>query len=145
MNETDCKISPYHEWGEEDFDWKALDEAAKYLEDKCRKWGRVGIWTKEKYGTLRVSTTSAFALEYDFLHSMVYPGYARIVWPKWFRCYVDWPIGKALRFLGVIRLVNKYQTWILKHFWLKAANKWPHIKEEIMDEYDSYFDPNYWS
>lgn len=127
----------YHDWSEEEFDWNALDEAAFYLEDKCRKWGRVGIWTKEKYGTLRVSTTCA--LEYDFLHSVIYPGHAHIRWPNWFRCYVDWPIGKVLRCLGVIKLINKYQTWILRYFWVKAASKWPHIKEEILDEYETYF------
>lgn len=136
----EVKLSPYHSWGDADFDWKALDEASHYLEDKCRKWGRVGIWTKEKYGTLRVSTTCAFALEYDFLHSIVYPGHGYICWPKWFRCYIDWPVGKTLRFLGVLKLFNKYQLWILKYFWLKAAKKWPQVRDEILDEYEDYFE-----
>lgn len=135
----DVKMSPYHLWGDEEFDWKALDEASYYLQDKCRQWGRVGIWTKEKYGTLRVSTTCAFALEYDFLHSLIYPGHARIHWPRWVRCYIDWPVGKALRWLGIIKLVHKYQVWVLKHFWQKAAKKWPHIASEILDEYDWTF------
>lgn len=138
MENDDVKLSPYHEWGS-DFDFKALDEAARYLETQTRRWGRLGIWTKEKYGTLRVSTTCAFALEYDFLHSLVYPGYASIRWPKWFRCYVDWPVGKALRWIGVIRVVHMYQVWVLKHFWKKAATKWPHIAEEILDDYEWEF------
>lgn len=136
----EVKLSPYHDWSDTDFDWKALDEAAFYLENKCRKWGRLGIWTKEKYGTLRVSTTCAFAKSYDFLHCLVYPGRCYIRWPKWFRVYVDWPIGKTLKFLGIIWVFHKYQLWILKHFWLKAAKKWPSVATEILDEYEDYFD-----
>jgi hypothetical protein len=136
----DIKISPYHEWGDTDFDWKALDEAAYYLEAQCRKWGRVGIWTKEKYGTLRVSTTGAFALEYDFLHSLFYPGCTWIRWPKWIRIYIDWPIGKLLKVLKVIKLFNMYQVWVLKYFWKRAAVKWPNVAAEILDEYEWTFE-----
>lgn len=138
--ENEIKLSPYHCWGDTDFDWVALNEAASYLETKCRTWGRVGVWTKEKYGTLRVSTTCAFALEYDFLHSLVYPGHVFIRWPKWVRCYIDWPLGKMLRFLGIIKLFNKYQMWVLRHFWRKAASKWPQCREEILDEFGDYFE-----
>ena len=138
------KISPYHDWSETDFDWKALNEAGRYLTDNCRRWARVGLWTKEKYGTLRVSTTCAFTCEYSPIYSLVKPGYAYYRWPVWFRQYIDRPVGKALNLLGVLRLINKYQMWTLKRFWLKAAEKWPHIKDEILDEYDSYFDPEYW-
>lgn len=133
------KISPYHEWGS-DFDFKALDEAAHYIQNKSRKWARVGIWTKEKYGTLRVSTTCAFAMEYDFLYSLIYPGHVYIRWPKWVRCYIDWPIGKLCRYLGIISILRKYQMWTLKRFWLKAANKWPQCREEILDEFGDYFE-----
>ena len=134
------EINPRHDWNDTGFDWMALDHAAKYLQDNCRKWARMGIWTKEKYGTLRVSTTCAWLLEHDFLHSLIWPGHSWIHWPVWFRCYVDWPLGKLLRWLGIIKLAHKYQLWILKRFWLKAAKKWPHIKEEILDEYGDYFE-----
>lgn len=129
----------YHEWSS-DFDFDSLDAAANYLSYNCRKWGRVGIWTKEKYGTLRVSTTCAFALEYDFLHSLLWPGHARIHWPEWVRTYIDWPIGKILKWLGIIKLFNKYQMFILKYFWKRAAKKWSHIAEEILDEYEWTFE-----
>ena len=128
-----------HIWGDDDFDWKALDDACQYLEKNCRRWARLGVWTKEKYGTMRVSTTCAYVTEYDLLHNLIYPGYARIVWPKWFRSYIDWPLGKALGFVGIIRLIQRYQNKTLKFFWNRAAKKWPHIKEEILDEYKFYF------
>lgn len=140
MDNEDIKLSPYHDWSDKDFDWKSLDNAIYYLGTRCLRWGRVGLWLKEKYGTLRVSTTCAFITEYDFLHCLLYPGRAYIDWPKWVRLYIDWPIGKTLRFLGVIKLIQRYQRWVLKHFWLKAAEKWPHIREEILDEYEDYFE-----
>lgn len=136
----EAKLSPYHDWSDTNFDWVALDQAGQYLETQTRRWARLGIWTKEKYGTLRVSTTVAFALEYDFLHSLIYPGRCHISWPKWFRAYVDWPIGKLARWTGIIKLINKYQMWTLKRFWLKAAAKWPQVSEEILDEFGDYFE-----
>jgi len=128
-----------HLWGDEDFDWNALDKASDYLYTQCRRWARLGIWTKEKYGTLRVSTTCAYFLEYDFIHHLFYPGYASYVLPRWFRTYIDWPTGKILKKLGIIRLVQMYQNKVLKFFWLRAAKKWPHISEEILDEFNFYF------
>jgi hypothetical protein len=140
MRNEEGKLSPFHEWGEEDFDWNALNAASLYLHDRCRQFARLGVWTKEKYGTLRVSTTCAYFIEYDFIHHIFYPGYVRYMFPRWFRTYVDWPVGKALRKLGIILFVQKYQTAVLKHFWKRAAKKWPHISEEILDEYHYYFD-----
>jgi len=125
-----------HIWGDESFDWDSLNQACVYLEKNCRRWARMGIWTKEKYGTMRVSTTCAYFTEYDFLYHIFYPGHAFYCWPKWFRAYIDWPIGKVLRALGIVRLVQRYQTATLKFFWKRAAAKWPHISKEILDEYE---------
>lgn len=128
-----------HIWGDEDFDWEALNEAADYIQNRCRQFARMGIWTKEKYGTLRVSTTCAYFIEYDFIHHIFYPGYVRYMFPEWFRVYIDWPLGKMLGKLGAIHLIQKYQNAVLKFFWKRAAKKWPHISKEILDEYDFYF------
>ncbi len=129
-------IAPYHEWGDTDFDWKALDDAANYLSINVRKWARLGIWTKEKYGTLRVSTTCAYFMEYDFIHHIFYPGHAWYRLPKWFRTYIDWPFGKCMKWIGIVWLLQKYQKAVLRFFWNRAASKWPHISEEILDEYE---------
>ncbi len=124
-----------HIWGDETFDWEALDKAAEYISKNCRRWARMGIWTKEKYGTLRVSATCAYFTEYDFIHHFIYPGHAYYRLPKWFRKYVDWPIGNFMKAMGIIWLLQTWQTAVLKHFWKRAAKKWPHIAEEILDEY----------
>lgn len=49
-----------HDWSEEDFDWNALNQACYYVEKRCRQFARLGVWTKEKWGTMRVSLTCAF-------------------------------------------------------------------------------------
>ena len=129
-----------HLWGEEEFDWAALDSACCYLEKNCRRWARLGVWTKEKYGTMRVSTTCAYFSEYDFIHHIFYPGHVSYHWPIWFRKYIDWPLGKVIRALRLLRLINRYQTAVLKFFWKRAASKWPHISKEILDEYNWMID-----
>jgi hypothetical protein len=137
---TDIKYSPYHDWGDEDFDWAALNAACLYLSKRCRQFARMGIWTKEKYGTLRVSTTCAYFTEYGVINHLFYPRYVRYMFPKWFRQYIDRPLGRALGAIGVIGLLQRYQTATLKYFWKRAAKKWPHISEEILDEWSMYFD-----
>lgn len=127
-----------HIWGDEDFDWEALDEAGNYIYKNCIRWARMGIWTKEKYGTLRISTTCAY-WTYWPVFGTFYPGYAYYRWPRWMIKWVEYPLAKLFMKIGLTSLVNKYQTWVLKHFWKKAAKKWPHIAEEILDEYNFYF------
>lgn len=128
-----------HIWGDDDFDWNALDSAIYYMWKNCRRYARLGIWTKEKYGTLRVIATCAFFNEYGAIHHLFYPGHVSYHWPIWFRKYVDRPVSKLLGKLGILSLVQRYQLFVLKHVWLRAAKKWPHIATEIMDEYDFYF------
>lgn len=84
-------------------DHLALDNACTYLE---KRWSRLGIHTKEKYGTMRVSTTVAWFTEHDFIHHFFYPGYCRYVWPRWFRKYVDRPFGKLMGILGVVNVTE---------------------------------------
>lgn len=129
-----------HLWGDPDFDWDALNDAAMYIAVRCRQFARCGVMTKEKYGTLRLETTGAFASEYSYLHNMIYPGYAYYQWPKWVRQWVDQPVGKLFNAVGIVYLTQWYQIAVLKYFWKRAAKKWPHIKEEILDEWEIYFE-----
>lgn len=124
----------FHVWGD-DFDWKGLDDAALYLSVRCRRWARMGVWTKEKYGTLRVSTTAAY-WTYWPIYSLIHPGRGYYSWPSWMITYIEYPLAEVFMYLGITRLVNRYQTQVLKHFWQKAAKKWPHIAEEILDDYE---------
>jgi hypothetical protein len=122
-----------HIWGEE-FDWKALDDAGQYIEKNCLRWARFGVHTKEKYGTLRVSTTVAY-WNYWPVYGLFYPGHCSYNWPGCLIRYMEYPIAKVTEKLGIMRIVNRYQTAVLKFFWKRAAKKWPHIAEEILDEF----------
>jgi hypothetical protein len=121
----------FHLWGEENFDWEALYKAEQYL----RKWAnrvRCGIHSKEKYGTLRVSL-------YPFdgtLDSLLYPGCVSIQWKSsWmidFDFYVCNFLSKYTPFVGWIQ---RLQLLVVRWAWRRAAKKWPHIADEILDEY----------
>lgn len=128
-----------HDWSEETFDWNSLNQAVRYLDARCRQFARLGIWTKEKWGTLRVSTTCAFMTQWSPIQDIIYPGYVRYMFPRWFRQYVDRPLGICLDALGIIWIVQRYQAAVLKYFWKRAAKKWPHISKEILAEYKHYF------
>lgn len=56
--------------------------------------------------------------------------------------HIEYPLAEVFMFLRITRLVNYYQTAVLKYFWKRAAKKWPHIAEEILDEYEFIFDEN---
>lgn len=136
--DKEIKYAPCHIWGDKDFDWAALDEASIYLETKCRRWARLGIRTKEKYGTLRMCTTCAY-WSYWPIYDLVYPGRMYYRWPKWVMGWIEYPLAEVFMFLRITQLVNCYQNAVLRHFWKKAAKKWPHIAAEILVEYDWYF------
>lgn len=133
MNEGE--YAPYHVWGD-DFDFGAVEDAGHYISTNCQKWARFGVHTKEKYGTLRVSTLYWSCWP---VHSVVYPKHYFYQWSKKWIGWVEYPLAELFMFLRVTRLVNWYQDQVLKHFWLKAADKWPHVKEEILDEFRWYF------
>ena len=45
----------YHVWGDEDFDWEALDKAIDQGTWLMEKLGRIGVHSKEKWGSIRWS------------------------------------------------------------------------------------------
>lgn len=127
-----------HDWSDEGFDWESLNDACDYLQYNCIRYARFGVWTKEKYGVLRVSTTCAYFGEWP-IHNLVKPGHVAYRWPGWIMLYIDRPLGTLLRNLGITWIINKYQTAVFKYFWIKAAKKWPHIRDEILAEFSWYF------
>lgn len=118
-----------HYWGDEDFDWAALNKAEKII----RFWakiGRIGMHTKEKYGTLRASTYF-----WDgSLHSLIYPGYVYSQFPDWL-----WKLDfKLRRFIPsvLIKGVQYLQIPFYTLGYYRAMKKFPHIKTEICVDAD---------
>lgn len=121
----------YHEWGE-DFDWKGLNEAIDIVYNFCWKWGRLGGYAKEKYGTFRFQGMH-FGLS---LHSLIYPRYfcyKHKNFPSWLWSldirYIE-PILRKL--FGWIWF--PYQHWVYRKAYSLAVKKYPHLTAEILTD-----------
>lgn len=124
-----------HMWGEEGVDWQAINDAASWMPYFMRKWGRFTVHGKEKYGVVRLE----FLYMGFNLHKLIFPDYIfrHRLFPEWL-----WNIDQCLEYRTPVYkyLFNwwlvPYQVWIYKLAYKKAVKKWPHIKKEIMSEYD---------
>lgn len=116
---------PYHEWGDEDFDWKSLYQAEDTIR-KIVKLGRVGIHSKEKYGTLRYS----FFLFDGSLHSLTHPSYVYSRYPDWL-----WKLDVRYKPLKLLKpIVTFFQVKIIQFAFTVVTNRYPHIKNEILSD-----------
>lgn len=112
-----------HNWGKEGVDWKGINDAAEYIGEGLRKWGRINVsqW-KEKWGIVCVYCSFGWWQ----VHNITHPGYS----------YIQWKIGH----LYVPELLNKlvvpYQEWLYRRYYRKALQKWPHLREEILSGAD---------
>jgi hypothetical protein len=124
-----------HHWGDKDFDWKALNDACRFFAVNLRRYGRMFVLTKEKYGTLRLEFldigmgrveigTLFFNRNWLYIHSKKIYAFDKAVTK---------PIA---RFLRLNTLLRKYQRLVFNLVTLRACQKWPHIKAEILDEYE---------
>ena len=69
-----------HYWGDKDVDWDGINDAAAFIGQGLRRWGRVDVTTyKEKYGMVCVYCT----LGLTSLHQLTHPGYCFCQWPEW--------------------------------------------------------------
>jgi hypothetical protein len=126
---------PRHHWGDEDFDWEALYSAISEASTIMRKYGRIGVHSKEKYGTARWSLYFCDGT----LHSFTHPSYVSSRYPKWL-----WVFDLNYRPLKFLRpLINFWQKNIVEYAFVKTCNKYPHIvKEIVMDAPDGMLPPH---
>lgn len=114
---------PFHHWGDNDFDWKALYRAE---EEICNilKYGRVGVHSKEKYGTLRWS----LYLFRGHMHDLTHPGYVYSQYPKWLWSFDI--MNEPLAFLG--RPIRFWQQLVIEYAFHTVCARYPHIVKEIV-------------
>lgn len=120
-----------HRWGDEGVDWTGINDAADYIGSYCRRWGRVGGQTKEKYGTVR------FYAHFGWLnlHTLVYPGYASCQFPKWLWKIDITCIGPILQCFFE-QVFVRWQKAVYSRAYINACKKWPHLQEEILSDAD---------
>ena len=123
-----------HYWNdpsEPDFDWAGVSAAAEYIGTRLIKWGRVNVrqW-KEKFGGVRVYCSLGFVDWQQITH----PGHAFIRWPSW----LYWGLFEHLHWLQwlVNLLVLPYHRWLYARIYRLAVEKWPHLREEILEPAD---------
>ena len=114
---------PSHHWDDKDFDWKALYSAESYGSNFMKRFGNIGVDSKEKYGTIR---WNLFLFD-GSLHSFTHPGYHYVQYPKWMYKFAT---KRYLKFLCPI--ITNYQKLIVRLAFRNMCNKWSHIVKEIL-------------
>lgn len=117
---------PFHDWSDEDFDWKALNSAIYQGTWLMSKLGRIGVHSKEKYGLARWD----LSLFNGHLHDLTHPGYVYSQYPKWLWSFdIEY---RPLRFLTW--LIRPYQALVVKLTFLYLWYKFPHIRPEVFSD-----------
>lgn len=120
-----------HQWGDENVDWKGINDAAEFVGDYCARWARFRGQTKEKYGTVRFYAH----LGYLSLHGLVYPGYVYSQFPNWLWTLDIYVISPLLQ-KTFSWVWNPWQKFIYKRAYKLAVKKWPHLRKEILSGAD---------
>jgi len=128
-----------HFWGDEWFEKNGKDfaDAVEYADKHLRVYGRMNVYVKEKYGTLRVQGY----LSWDgMLHSLIYPGHPYIRFPQALYFLDRNLFFYIFKFTGFRYTVRAFQRAITNYTFQKLCKKYPHMINEIMDDichYDS--------
>ena len=85
---------------------------------------------KEKFGCVRY-----YVDMYLSLHSLIFPRYWRIRFPKWLHRLDMKVITPVLNFFFG-RLWHHWQKYIYGRAYLRAIRKWPHLRGEILIDAD---------
>ena len=96
---------PHHDWSDKNFDWVSLNKAISTGDFIMTTFGRIGVHSKEKYGTARWDVY----LFNGTLHSITHPGYVGSNYPKWLWKFDSY---RPLRFLSPI--IQVWQKLLIK-------------------------------
>lgn len=117
-----------HRWGDTEVDGHGVYNAAAYIGEGLRRWGRVDVSQyKEKWGEVRVYLSFGWT---DLIQNTCYPGYAYLQYPR-----ALWPLSKTLSMLlcpALNLVVVPYQRRLYRHYYKRAMQKWPHLRAEIL-------------
>lgn len=119
---------PIHYWGDEWFKKNGddLEAAMRFIQGYCRRWGRLGGYIKETYGTIRF--TPRF---HTHIYDLFWPGCGWGSGPIWPR-RVDCKYYACVERNPLRDLIVRLQKRIYRSAYVKAAEKWPHLIGEIL-------------
>lgn len=137
-----------HNWSDDSFDWKQLNDGIDMVSSFMRFWGRIGVNSKEKFGTARIYVTW-----WDgSLHGLLYPGYCSSQFPKWLWSLDCKYITPFVRWAGLTKLTYWYQRKIYSKAYSRAIKAFPKVKvelviaadyEELIKEYEAIMTMHY--
>lgn len=133
---------PGHCWGDEWFEKNGqdLEDAITFIWEEVRKRGNIGLHMKEKYGTIRYEFVEcAFWSDYWPIYSYFYPGYLYYNWPRW-AYQLERPIAVICQALKIYKIIHKRQMKILHQVMCEVVRKYPHIKDEILADFNYTFE-----
>jgi hypothetical protein len=124
----------YHHWGDDWPYWNQLHSAIGRILRRWRRWGRIGAHGKEKYGTFRDNIWGwDGSLQY-----LVYPGYVRTMWGK-FYWHFDRPvISRLLWWTGIAWLIRRWQRFVYNAVIQIECRRCPEITDELVSDLDLY-------
>ena len=114
---------PY--WGDDSHDWKGLYEAERLI-NNIVSFGRVGLNSKEKYGSIRYN----FSLFDGTIHSITHPGHYYLRFPKYM---YDIVMGRRL-LLPLLPIIRPIQVALVKLAFTIAARRYPHLTKYIITD-----------
>lgn len=125
-----------YNWGDAWFEMYGHDltQAMIFITKEAEYRGGIPVFLKEKYGTIRYEfIESAFWPSCWPIYNHVYPGYMYYQWPKVFMKLE--PLAKQLLDVtGLTSFFHKKQCRILRDVVLEAAQRWPHLRDEILED-----------
>lgn len=119
-----------HHWGDDFKYWGEVSDAAQYIEDFLKRWGRIFVTqSKEKFGEVRVYCHFGGSS----LHSFLFPGYhyKRPWFPQWLWVLDIYYLSKLFSIFTKFGF-GRYQKFIYRLAYKRAIKKYPMIKEEIL-------------
>ena len=121
----------YHNWNDNDFDWKGLNDCLDILDKYGRGYGRIGGQIKEKFGGVRWYAS----LGYLSLHGLIYPSYNYSKFPQWLWVADIKYITPFLQFF-FSKPFFAYQKFWYNYAYQKCLKKHPHLRDEILSSAD---------
>lgn len=116
--------SNFHQWGENDWDEAGLHRAISFITRVLRTIGRIGVHSKEKYGTARISVY----FFHGTLFCLLYPGY---VWYGFLPRPLRGPLCQWKAPEAVTRIIQRYQALVYRATYKVAFARWPHLWLEL--------------
>ena len=140
-----------HYWGDEDFDWNALNHCVHLYDHVLKKYGRMCVHTKEKYGSMRLQFVG---MGWGGIYGFIKPGHLFFRWTSFkinktvtiegekhtyqqdFLMSLNEFTETIAKYTGIRWLIHKYQMFLFNMLTLYCVRKYPHIKDEIMEEWE---------